>query len=98
MTLKRANPSELDLLESAWASIKNDLEPLTLESYRRNGWKTNQELSRENGVPLRTLETRLKKLIIAGKLEQIQIAVSSNGGPRRLTNLYRPIAISFDKK
>jgi aryl-alcohol dehydrogenase-like predicted oxidoreductase len=93
MTQKKVNPSEHDLLASAWDAIKTELITVSVDTYREQGWKSFYDLKSEADLPLSTMNNRLNKLIEEGKMEKIQVSVVGNSGVRRALNFYRPTII-----
>lgn len=93
MTHKKANPSEHDLLASAWDAIKTQLSTASVDTYREQGWKSLYDLKAGADLPQSTMINRLNKLVEEGKMEKIQISVVGNSGVRRPLNFYRPTLI-----
>jgi hypothetical protein len=89
MAQKKQPPSELDLINSAWESLKNN----ALNEYevlKSQGWKTAKDVFPD--MPKRTRLEKLDRLVLTGVLEKTKRSiVTAEGHRENIVNLYRPI-------
>jgi len=99
MTLKKHNPTEPSILDSAWAAIRQEINPPSIAEVREQGWKTIKELAAEFDIPVRTARERLMRMVEQGKLETQVLMVNLEGTSHvRSINLFRPFISPLKNK